>query len=90
MDQAALVRALEEGWIAGAALDVYLEEPLSRASKAALRRLPNLVLTPHTAWYSDEALRELQEKVAWTLRAALEARVPGTVVNPEVLSFAGS
>ena len=67
--------------------DVYLEEPLSRASKAALKRLPNLVLTPHTAWYSDESLWELQEKVAWTLRSAVEEQVPGTLVMPEALSF---
>lgn len=48
--------------MAGAALDVFETEPLPAGSR--LRGRDNLVLTPHTAFYSVEALRELQSKCA--------------------------
>ena len=50
-DQAALCRALTEGWIAGAGLDVYTQRPLSSTSE--LWKLPNVVMTPHTAGASQ-------------------------------------
>jgi phosphoglycerate dehydrogenase-like enzyme len=45
--EAALIRALREGWIAGAALDVFQREPLPKNS--VLWRIPRLLITPHTA-----------------------------------------
>ena len=51
VDEAALIRALREGAIAGACLDVYAEEPLPVDSP--LRELPNVILTPHTAGFPD-------------------------------------
>jgi D-3-phosphoglycerate dehydrogenase len=62
VDQAALVKALREGWIAGAGLDVFEEEPLPPDSP--LRGLENVILTPHLAWYSEESLAELHRKAA--------------------------
>lgn len=54
VDQAALVAALREGRLAGAALDVFAHEPLSGTH--AFRELPNVVLTPHLAWLTPETL----------------------------------
>jgi phosphoglycerate dehydrogenase-like enzyme len=51
VDEAALRRALESGWIAGAVLDVFNDEPLPPDSP--LYSVPNLVITPHTSWSSD-------------------------------------
>lgn len=51
IDEAALRQALENGWIGGAVLDVFTEEPLRPDSP--LYRTPNLVITPHTSWASD-------------------------------------
>jgi phosphoglycerate dehydrogenase-like enzyme len=48
VNQPALIRALEEGWIAGAALDVFEKEPLPQDSP--LWELSNVVITPHNSW----------------------------------------
>jgi D-3-phosphoglycerate dehydrogenase len=59
IDEAALLEALTQGWIAGAALDVYAQEPVDPANP--LLRLPNVVATPHMAAFSREAImRETQ------------------------------
>jgi D-3-phosphoglycerate dehydrogenase / 2-oxoglutarate reductase len=58
LNEAALVRALEQGWIAGAGIDVFEEEPVP--SGHSLLRLENVVATPHVAAYTHEAIdREL-------------------------------
>jgi D-3-phosphoglycerate dehydrogenase / 2-oxoglutarate reductase len=62
VDEAALIGALEAGQLGGAALDVVATEPLARDSPLIGR--DNVVLTPHTAFYSVEALEELQTKCA--------------------------
>lgn len=62
IDEVALAAALRSGALAGAALDVVESEPLSADSP--LRDLPNCLLTPHMAWYSEEAGVELKRKVA--------------------------
>ncbi|MDQ3881518.1 MAG: D-2-hydroxyacid dehydrogenase [Chloroflexota bacterium] len=54
IDEVALLRALESGWIAGAVLDVFREEPLPPTSP--LYGAPNLILTPHTSWWSGRVL----------------------------------
>jgi D-3-phosphoglycerate dehydrogenase len=65
VDTPALVEALTCGQIAGAALDVFEEEPL--AAEHPLRKLENVILTPHTAATSEEAFREIREGVARNL-----------------------
>ena len=70
------------GTIGGAALDVFNAEPLPADSP--LRQAPNLVLTPHAAWYSDGAIGRLQGLVAGDIAAWLAGRplrrpVPGSV-----------
>ena len=69
-----LAAALQDGIIAGAALDVFHIEPLPADS--ALRRAPNLVLTPHAAWYSETAIHRLQELVATDIATALQGGGP--------------
>lgn len=62
IDEKALVEALEKGIIAGAALDVTEEEPISKNSP--LLKMDNVIITPHSAWYSEEAMIELRQKAA--------------------------
>jgi phosphoglycerate dehydrogenase-like enzyme len=72
VEEAALVRALEERRLGGAALDVFAEEPLPPAHP--LRRLPNVLLTPHLGYVTDDNLRlhygETVENIAAFLRGA--------------------
>ena len=79
VDTTALTRALREGWIAGAGLDVLEHEPLEAGHD--LRELDNVVITPHAAYYSEESLRELQRKAAEQLRSALAGQRPRYLVN---------
>jgi D-3-phosphoglycerate dehydrogenase len=74
VDEAALVAALDSGHIAGAALDVVENEPLSRGS--ALLGRDNVILTPHIAFYSVEALDELQKKCASDVARVLSGEAP--------------
>lgn len=84
VDERALVRALREGWIAGAALDVYEEEP---PANEELKRLPNVVLTPHMGAHTVEALASMGRQAASNLISALCGTLdPAVVVNPEVLN----
>ncbi|MCL6564070.1 MAG: C-terminal binding protein [Firmicutes bacterium] len=62
IDERALAEALREGAVGMAGLDVFEEEPLPADSP--LRELPNVVISPHSAWYSQGAQRELQRKAA--------------------------
>ena len=69
-----LAAALTSGTIAGAALDVFGTEPLVASS--ALRAAPNLLLTPHAAWYSEAAIGRLQGLVAQDITRALRGEPP--------------
>jgi D-3-phosphoglycerate dehydrogenase len=69
-----LAEALKAGTIAGAALDVFHKEPL--VMESPLRDAPNLLLTPHAAWYSDAAIGKLQGLVANDISRALNGEGP--------------
>jgi D-3-phosphoglycerate dehydrogenase len=71
VDQAALQRALAAGRLAGAGLDVLEQEPPAPATLAALLALPNVIVTPHVAWYSEESIADRQRIAAETVRHAL-------------------
>ena len=79
VDEAALARALKDGQVAGAALDVLEDEANIAASP--LRGLDDVILTPHMAWYSTGAIQELQRKVAEQVRDALLVGRPSYWVN---------
>lgn len=69
IDELALRRALESGWIGGAVLDVFSEEPLSPDSP--LYRTPNVIITPHTSWASDQVVTRTVELFVDNLRRDL-------------------
>jgi D-3-phosphoglycerate dehydrogenase len=71
VDQEALLRVLEAGRLAGAGLDVTDPEPPSPQVLRRLLALPNVIVTPHVAWYSEEALADRRRIAAETVRDAL-------------------
>jgi D-3-phosphoglycerate dehydrogenase len=83
VDEAALAEALEAGQLAGAALDVLSQEPPPPDSLLLGRA--DVILTPHTGFYSEEALVELQTKAAQDVASVLQGQKPRYPVNPEVL-----
>ena len=84
VDEGALVEALDDGWIAGAALDVLEREPPPSGSPLLTCR--NLILTPHTAFYSEESLVDLQIRAAEEVARVLEGQLPRHAVNPDMLT----
>ncbi|UGS36168.1 C-terminal binding protein [Capillimicrobium parvum] len=83
VDHDALAGALRDGTIAGAGLDVFAPEPLPTGHP--LLELPNVVATPHTAFYSEESIADLARLAAQNVADVLAGRPPASVVNPEVL-----
>ena len=73
-DEAALIAALEGGEIGGAGLDVFEVEPL--AADSPLLAMDNVVLTPHSASYSDLAFRRMKERVGHTVVSVMQGRWP--------------
>lgn len=82
IDEEALARALHDGQIAGAGIDVFEEEPPSLSSP--LISAPNIVLSPHVAGVSEASLRELGEAVATATSQALGGKMPATTLNKQV------
>jgi D-3-phosphoglycerate dehydrogenase len=82
IDENALIDALQHGRIAGAALDVLEEEPI-RPDHPFLG-MDNVILTPHIAWYSEEAEAELRTKCARNVLDVLQGGKPSYLVNPQV------
>lgn len=82
IDEAALVRALREKRIAGAALDVYENEP---ALAEGLKELDNVLLAPHIASATVETRNKMAETAARNIINILQGQNPISIVNPEVL-----
>jgi len=79
IDEKALAKALREGRVAAAGLDVFEQEPL--ASDHPFTRLPNVVLSGHVGWYSIDAVKELQTRGAQEIVRVLSGGVPQCWVN---------
>ena len=76
IDEAALIRALDGGWIAGAGLDVFTHEPLAREGHALspLFGRENVILTPHLAFYTAEAMARLERETLARCAELIEGR----------------
>lgn len=82
VDEQALAEALDAKRLAGAALDVMPQEP---PVGSPLLGRDNVIITPHTSFYSEESLLELQRKAAEEVVAVLTGKPPKNPVNPEAL-----
>lgn len=82
VDEAALAEALETGTIAGAGLDVHETEPIPDDSR--LKSIPRVILSDHTAYYSEESIVELKQKAARNIVEVLSGGEPSYPVNRPV------
>ncbi|MEI7728909.1 MAG: C-terminal binding protein [Verrucomicrobiota bacterium] len=87
LDAEALLVALNTGRVASAGLDVFELEPLDLNSP--LRSHPRVVISDHTAWYSEESVAELQTTVAEEAVRVCTGGLPVSLANPEVLHRLG-
>jgi glyoxylate reductase len=83
LDEKALVKALENNWIAGAGLDVFENEP---AMAAGLEKLPNAVVVPHIGSATVHTRAEMARIAAKDLLNVLEGDLPEFLVNPEFIN----
>jgi D-3-phosphoglycerate dehydrogenase len=84
IDEEALYAALKYKQIGGAGLDVLVEAHPS--PDHPLLQLDNVIITPHVAFFSQEAVLELEERAAGEVAAVLQGRMPDNLVNRDVLS----
>jgi phosphoglycerate dehydrogenase-like enzyme len=84
VDETALVRALREKWIAGAALDVFAVEPLPAESE--LRSAPNILLSPHQSSYARGTGERVSLAAARGIVDLMQGKKPGNLLNPEVFA----
>jgi len=82
IDEKALLSALSDGRVKAAALDVLENEPYTDGH---LNDIPNLLLTPHTAFYSDESFAELRTKAALEVKRVLQGQPPRNCVNKQFM-----
>lgn len=87
VNEPVLVRALREGWIRGAALDVYEQEPLPAGSP--LLELENVILTSHSVGWTEELFRDMGREDCAGALAVFRGEAPRNVVNREVLARPG-
>lgn len=82
VDTLAIIKALKAGGIAGAAMDVHDQQPLT--GEEAVFDCPNLLLTPHIASITSSSMRGMSEGSVKTILAILKGNQPDNIVNPEV------
>jgi len=87
VDETALAAALKDGRIRAAALDVHENEPYNvfhgntDSVLGPLKDTPNLICTPHAAFYSDASVQELREMAAGEIRRGIMGRIPDQLRN---------
>jgi len=84
VDEPAMIKALQEGWIAGAGLDVLEKEPPDLENP--LLHMDNVIFTPHVASASDRMEPVRRRRVGEELALVLSGRWPRACVNPSVLA----
>jgi len=82
IDEQALYLALKQGYIAGAALDVLQEGRM--ASDHPLLQLENIIITPHTAWYSEQSVDKVSRRPYEEIARVINREWPQWLINPEV------
>ena len=87
VNQAALCQALQQGRVAGTALDVLETEP-PRPDDPILQ-LSNVILTPHSAWYSEQSRADMRRRAVGQVVSVLKGELPYSLVNREVLQKIG-
>ncbi|MEM3641689.1 MAG: NAD(P)-dependent oxidoreductase, partial [Candidatus Bathyarchaeia archaeon] len=83
VDERALTKALEQRWIAGAALDVLEKEPPD--ANNPILKLDNVIITPHIAWNTIEADEKLRRVIREQVISIVKGEIPKNLVNTEVL-----
>jgi D-3-phosphoglycerate dehydrogenase len=81
----ALVEALQKGLVSAAGLDLLEDQEQVVATDHPLKSFDHVTLTPHSAWYSELAIPELQRRAAEEVARALRGEPPRSPINPEVL-----
>ena len=82
IDEGALINALQQSRLAGACLDVLEREPPDPDNP--LLKMPQVILSPHVAWYSEESEGDLRRKLATDIGRALNGLLPEGLVNREL------
>ena len=82
IDEAALIMALQEGWIRGAGIDVYEQEPTP--ANNPLLKLENVIVTPHSTALTDEFYITMWVEISRQISEMIHGEKPATLVNPEV------
>ena len=88
VDEPALIEALQNRKIGGAALDVFAREPLETDSP--LLKLDNVILTPHSAGWTDDFARRTAESISTSIRSIMNGEMPSNAVNKRELEAAGT
>ncbi|MFZ7133162.1 MAG: C-terminal binding protein [Eubacteriales bacterium] len=79
IDEKALIKALGDKLIRGAALDVIEKEPIDITNE--LLKMDNVIITPHSAWYTEESIKTLQKYTAEEVKRVLSGNTPKNAVN---------
>ncbi len=82
VDEAALIKALREGWIRGAGIDVFEQEPTPQDNP--LLRMDNVIVTPHAMAWTDEFFNTCWNQISKQISQIIRGEVPDHLVNREV------
>ncbi len=87
VDEVALIEALQQGWIRGAGLDVFEQEPISPSNP--LLKMDNVIVTPHSLGHTDEMFITMWDEITSQISQIVRGEIPEGLVNREVWQEAG-